>query len=81
MSTLAEHLRVRRKLEARNIVDSMMTFRQAQQATAKFVRRNHSSLAARSWVEAANDFGRLAESELFGVEGPLWYRGNALENE
>ncbi|MEE8412250.1 MAG: metallophosphoesterase [Acidobacteriota bacterium] len=81
MSILKQHLKVRDRLEARYIVDELMTFKEAQDAAQRFFDRNYKSLAARSWVAAVVDFGELPESELFGVEGPLWYRGNSLENE
>jgi hypothetical protein len=80
-SLLKEHLKVRRLLESRSIIDDLMTFGEAQSAAQRFYDRTHSSLAARTWVEAVVEFGDLPESELFGTDGPLWYRGNSLENE
>jgi len=81
MSTLGQHLKARSRLEIRSIVDELMTFREAQNAAQRFMSRNKKNLAARSWVEAADVFGELPESPLFGFEGPMWYRGNSLENE
>ncbi len=81
MWELRQHLKVRRKLESRAIINDLMSFGDAQMAAANFYARSRTSQAARSWVEAAIEFGDLADSELFGVEGPLWYRGNSLEND
>ena len=81
MSMLKQHLKVRERLQGRYVIDDTMTFGDAQDATQQFYERNHRDLAARSWVDAAVEFGEIAESELFGDEGPLWYRGNSLENE
>jgi len=32
-------------------------------------------------ADAARELLRLADSRIFGAEGPLWYRGNSLDNE
>jgi len=78
---LERHLKARERLEVRAIVTPLMTFGEAQDAAYRFFQRNSRTQGARAWVEEAGDFGLLPESELFGVEGPLWYRGNSLENE
>ena len=81
MSMLKQHIKVRERLESRFIVDGLMSFGDAQIAAQRFFDRNHASLATRNWADAAHEFGDIAESELFGTDGPLWYRGNSLENE
>ena len=78
---LAAHLKARSQLEVRAIVDSTMTFSEAQQAAGDFWERNRLRGDQGAWLSSAQKFGELPDSPLFGEEGPLWYRGFSIENE
>jgi len=76
---LLEHLEARTFLEERRLLNPAMQFPDLNRAVSRLSRVDRRQSGA---VHAAAEaFLKLAESDLFTEQGPLWYRGNSLENE
>ncbi len=76
---LIEHMEQRRILERERLIDDLMGYTQVI-ANANSARRYDVRISPRARL-AANAVVRVVEAPLFGGEGPLWYRGNAREDE
>jgi len=78
---LRDHLNARERLEMREVVDSTMQFGELLDAAEGYVGRGRTRRGADALLSAAATFLALPDSLMFGADGPLWYRGNSLENE
>jgi hypothetical protein len=78
---LGDHLKARERLEVGRVVDRTMQFGDLLDAAEGYVARGRTQRGADALLPAAATLLALTESLMFGADGPLWYRGNSLENE
>jgi len=75
---LSRNMRLRRELEEVGVVTSVMDSGEAVAAARRELRRRNVPPAVRA---AAQGLVISADSPILGARGPVWYRGNALEDE
>ncbi len=78
---LQRHLSARTLLERQGIVGPLMEFSEIQDAAERVLQRRSRRSSQPEIREAAHDILNLANSRIVGEQGPLWYRGNSIEDE
>jgi hypothetical protein len=77
---IRRYLEARAVLEEEGVVSPVMNVRQVLEAARETAARSRRAHTSRRH-EAAEALVAAAESPVLGVQGPLWYRGNALQDE
>lgn len=77
---LRRHLEARTVLEEEGEVSPVMDFAEILRAARKVVDKGRRGRAARRY-DAAEALTAAAKSPILGGQGPLWYRGNAMQDE